>query len=80
MRCTECLNGDLGGDRRHKSAERNGRIAVVTGVPVTVCPSCETVWFDESVAVTLDALLTSMLATYTIAVRPFSSPRPSDTR
>lgn len=77
MRCTACRNGVLVGGRRHKSAERNGRIAVVTGVPVTVCPSCETMWFDEAVAVTLDALLTSMLAGQELAVRPFSlSPPP----
>ena len=73
MRCSNCHNGELHEERRHKSAEKDGRIAVVTDVPVTVCPSCETVWYDENVAIALDEMLTEMLEHDTMAVRPFST-------
>ena len=72
MRCSNCHNGDLTKERRHKSVVKNGRVAVVTDVPVTVCPSCQTVWYDEAVAVELDAMLTDMLTHDTLAVRPFT--------
>ena len=71
MRCSNCHNGDLREARRHKSAEKDGRVAVVTGVPVTVCPSCETVWFAEGVAVVLDEMLTEMLEQDAVAVRSY---------
>jgi len=71
MRCSECDNGELQEARRHKSAVRRSRVAVVTDVPVTVCPACETLWFAEDVAVVLDAMLNEMLETDTVAVRQF---------
>jgi YgiT-type zinc finger domain-containing protein len=74
MRCSTCRNGDLRAERRHKSAEKDGRVAVVIDIPVTVCPSCETAWYDEDVAVALDAMLTEMLAADNLAVRQFRRP------
>lgn len=77
MRCSNCHNGDLREGRRHKSAEKDGRVAVVTDVPVMVCPSCETVWYAEDVAIVLDAMLTSMLEQDTMAVRSFQGQAPT---
>ncbi len=74
MRCNDCQNGDLLEELRHKSAVSNGRVAVVTDVPVTVCPSCGMVWYSEDVAVELDTMLSNMLAHDTVSVRPFREP------
>lgn len=52
--------------------EKDGRIAVVTGVPVTVCESCGDTWLDAPVAHTPDAMLTEMLRHDTMVVRPFT--------
>lgn len=75
MRCTTCHNGDLIEARHHKSATRGGHVAVVTEVPVTQCPSCGMVWYAEDVAITLDAMLSEMLAGEQFAVRSFEPPR-----
>jgi len=75
MRCTHCRNGDLVEGRHHKSATRDGRVAVVTDVPVTQCPSCGMVWYAEHVAIALDAMLTQMLAGEQFAVRRFDAPQ-----
>lgn len=77
MRWRNCHNGDLREERRHKSAEKAGRVAVVTDIPVTVCPSCETVWYAEDVAVVLDAMLTEMLEQDAVAVRSFLAKAPT---
>jgi YgiT-type zinc finger domain-containing protein len=77
MRCSNCHNGELREERRHKSAVKDGRVAVVTDIPVTVCPSCQTVWYAEDVAIALDAMLTEMLEQDTLAVRPFQEPATS---
>jgi len=74
MRCSNCHNGDLREEFRHKSAVLNGRVAVVTDIPVTVCPSCGMVWYAEEIAVRLDAMLTDMLDHDTVSVRPFREP------
>lgn len=74
MRCSNCHNGDLHEDRHHKSAVSDGRVAVVTEIPVMVCPSCGMVWYAETVAVALDAMLTEMLVHDTVSVRPFEEP------
>lgn len=71
MRCSNCHNGDLREERRHKSAEKDGRVAVVTDIPVTLCPSCGMVWYAEDIAVALDAMLSAMLEQDTMAVRSF---------
>jgi len=57
--------------------ERDQRVAVVTAVPVEECPACGEVWIDEAVALRLDALLTEMLSTETVDVRPFRCPETS---
>lgn len=61
MRCNNCHNGDLREEFRRKSAVSDGRVAVVTDIPVTVWPSCGMVWYSEDIAVELDAMLTDML-------------------
>ncbi|MGB3412616.1 MAG: YgiT-type zinc finger protein [Microthrixaceae bacterium] len=74
MRCQNCHNGDLSEELRHKSAVLNGRVAVVTDIPATVCPSCGMVWYAEEIAVELDSMLTDMLDHDTMSVRPFREP------
>lgn len=71
MRCSVCDNGERRAARRPYAEERDQRVAVVTGVPVEECPACGEVWLDESVAIRLDSLLTEMLSTETVTVRPF---------
>lgn len=76
MRCTTCHNGDLHEERRHKSATRQDRVAVVTDVPVLACPACGEAFYTEEVAIALDAMLTRMLDEDTIAVRSFTANPP----
>jgi YgiT-type zinc finger domain-containing protein len=71
MRCAVCDNGERRPARRPYVEERGHRVAVVTGVPVEECPACGEIWLDELVALRLDELLTEILATETVAVRPF---------
>lgn len=71
MRCDVCGNGDRRPARRPYVAQEDGRVAVVTDVPVEECPACADVWFLEDVALTLDRLLTEMLALETVAIRPY---------
>ena len=77
MRCSNCHNGDLRAERRHKSAEKDGRVAVVTDIPIKVCPSCGLVWYAEDIAVALDAVLSAMLEQDTMAVRSFMTNAPT---
>lgn len=72
MRCEVCDNGDRRPARRPYVDERAGRVAVVTDVPVEECSACGEVWFVEEVAHRLDELLTEMLATELVAVRPYT--------
>ncbi len=71
MRCEVCRNGERRPARKPYVAQKDSRVAVVTDIPVEECPACGEVWFDENVALTLDSLLTEMLATETIAIRPY---------
>lgn len=48
--------------RRARLAERDGRPALVLGVPVEVCPSCGQVWLTMEVAKRLDILFDHLLA------------------
>ncbi|MGI8938111.1 MAG: YgiT-type zinc finger protein [Iamia sp.] len=48
--------------RRAKLMERNGRVAVVTGVPMEECPSCGERWMTLDVAEALDGLTRRLLA------------------
>lgn len=43
-------------------AERDGRVAVVTGVPMEECPACGERWMTLEVAEALDAMLRRMVA------------------
>jgi YgiT-type zinc finger domain-containing protein len=77
MRCEVCDNGDRRPGRRPYVETREGRVAVVTDVPVSECPACGEVWFAEEVALRLDELLTGMLATELVAIRPYSEAAPT---
>ena len=77
MRCEVCGNGERQAARRPYVEQRGARVAVVTDVPVEACPACGEVWFDEQVALTLDALLTEMLSTDTVAIRTYPQPTPT---
>jgi YgiT-type zinc finger domain-containing protein len=72
MRCEVCDNGDRRPARKPYVDERDGRVAVVTDIPVEECPACGEVWFAEEVALRLDELLTEMLTTELVAVRPYT--------
>jgi hypothetical protein len=71
MRCGDYHNGDLRAERRHTSAEKDGRVSVVTDIPITVYPSCGMIWHAEDVAVALEAMLIAILELDTMAVRSF---------
>lgn len=62
MRCQRCDEGDRVPVRRAKTAERDGKVAVVLGVPMEECPACGDRWLAWDVAQRLDELLTTMLA------------------
>ena len=62
MRCERCDEGDRISVRRAKTAERDGKVAVVLGVPMEECPACGDRWLAWDVAQRLDELLTTMLA------------------
>lgn len=74
MSCAVCGNGERVPATKPYVEEKDGRIAVITGVPVTVCESCGDTWLDAPVAHTLDAMLTEMLSQDTFGVRPFATP------
>jgi len=67
MTCAVCGNGERAPATKPYVEEKDGRIAVVTGVPVTLCESC------GAVAHALDALLTEMLSHDTLGVRAFAA-------
>lgn len=62
MRCETCDNGERRQDKRAKVAEKDGRVALVLGVPVEVCDACGEVWLDMDVAKRLDELFKGMLS------------------
>lgn len=62
MRCERCDQADRLPVRRAKVAEKQGRVAVVLGVPMEECPACGERWLDWDVARRLDDLLTELLA------------------
>jgi YgiT-type zinc finger domain-containing protein len=63
MRCERCDQGDRIEVRRAKTAERDGRVAVVLDVPMEECPACGDRWLRWEIAERLDILLTEMLDT-----------------
>ncbi len=78
MLCEECGNGRRRPERRARVAEKDGRTALVLGVPVEVCDSCGQVWLTMEIAKRLDALFTQMLASdIEVATRHFETPTTS---
>ncbi|HUR18966.1 MAG TPA: YgiT-type zinc finger protein [Acidimicrobiales bacterium] len=61
MRCATCDQAERLPVRRAKMVERDGRVAVIHGVPMEECPSCGTKWLTMDVAETLDSLLRQLL-------------------
>jgi YgiT-type zinc finger domain-containing protein len=61
-RCETCDNGVRRAASRAQVAERDGRTAVVLGVPVEECEACGEVWLPMEVAKRLDAMFDAMLA------------------
>ncbi|WP_454295697.1 type II toxin-antitoxin system MqsA family antitoxin [Salana multivorans] len=77
MSCTVCGNGERVPATKPYVEERDGHIAVVTGVPVTICESCGATWLEAPVAHALDALLSEILSQDTLGVRAFAEPAPA---
>jgi YgiT-type zinc finger domain-containing protein len=76
-RCERCDQGLRVAVRRAKSAERDGKVAVVLEVPMEECPACGDRWLAWDVARRLDELLTEALAgDVEVATRHFD-PRPA---
>ncbi len=61
-RCEVCDNGERLPATRSRIAERDGRTAVVLGVPVEECPACGQIWLTMDVAKQLDVLFDQLLA------------------
>ena len=62
MRCDVCDNGERVAALRSRVTERDGRTALVLGVPVEECPACGQVWLTLEVAKQLDALFNRLLS------------------
>jgi YgiT-type zinc finger domain-containing protein len=62
MRCERCDQAERVVVTRAKMAERNGRVAVITGVPMEECPACAERWLSLEVAELLDAMLRRLIA------------------
>jgi YgiT-type zinc finger domain-containing protein len=60
-RCERCDQGERRPEQRARLAERDGRTALVRGVPVEVCPACGQV-LAMPVAKRLDELFDRLLA------------------
>ena len=61
-RCEQCDNGERRPTSRAQVAERQGRTAVVLGVPVEECEACGQVWLSMDVAKRLDAMFNDVLS------------------
>lgn len=61
-RCEHCDQAQRIAVRRAKLGEREGKVAVVLGVPMEECPACGERWLAWDVAGRLDEMLTNMLA------------------
>jgi YgiT-type zinc finger domain-containing protein len=61
MRCTSCATGHTVATTRPKAVERDGRLAVVQGVPVEVCETCCDVYLDTFVVQRLDDVVNRIL-------------------
>lgn len=75
MRCERCDQAVRVPVRRAKTAERDGKVAVVLGVPMEECPACGERWLAWDVAARLDEVLTAMLSgDVEVATRHFDQP------
>lgn len=75
MRCERCDQASRVSVRRAKTAERDGRVAVVLDVPMEECPACGEHWLAWDVAARLDELLTAMLTSdVEVATRHYDLP------
>lgn len=61
MRCENCEQADRVEVRRAKMVERDGRVAVVTGVPMEECPACGERWLALETAGMLDDMLRRLI-------------------
>ena len=77
MSCSVCGNGQRVPARKPYVEEKDGRIAVITGVPVTLCDACGETWLAAEVAHALDRQLTEMLEAELVAIRAFTEVEPS---
>lgn len=62
MRCGRCSQGAPAKVERAKLGERDGKVAVVLGVPFEECPACGERWLGLNIAGPLDRMLDAMLA------------------
>ena len=76
MRCERCDQGDRVAVRGAKIAERDGKVAVVLGVPMEECSACGERWLAWEIAERLDEMLTTMLdSDAEVATRHFDDAR-----
>lgn len=61
MTCERCLQAERVPVLRAKVAEKDGKTALVLGVPMEECQACGDRWLSWETARRLDELLTSML-------------------
>ena len=74
MVCERCSQGERVPAHRAKTAERDGKVAVVLEVPLEECPSCGDRWMSWETSRRLDELLRSMLdSDAELATRRFDS-------
>ena len=61
MLCERCGHEDRVSVRRAKVTEREGKVALVLGVPMEECPSCGDRWLSWETAGRLDDMFTAVL-------------------
>lgn len=60
-RCETCDQAERISVHRAKMVERDGRVAVVTGVPMQECPACGSRWMSMDIAEMLDEILRRLI-------------------
>ena len=74
-RCDSCGNSRRRSVHVPQVADRDGRVALVLGVPVEECTACGTIWLDKQTAQKLTAMFREMLASpVETATRHFDTP------
>lgn len=61
MTCERCSQDQRVAVRRAKIGERDGKVAVVIGVPMEECPACGERWLAFDTGRRLDEMLTDLL-------------------